>query len=364
MQILWLVLGAAAAIIGVVVLLKHLSRQIDRLESSRFSLAGTNVELETAHSQLDAILANISLGVCCFGGDRKLIVSNQSYKDIYDLPPEALRPGTSLTKIMDHLFASDRRPRVDRDEYASARDEMVESGARQQAVVELISGQSVLVTHQPMPDGGWIATHEDITARREADRRIHFLAHHDALTGLANRTSFAGSLEEAFARLNRYGTAFSVSMIDLDRFKEINDTMGHSAGDQLLRETAQRLKTSLRKSDVLARLGGDEFAIIQACDEDAREDAIALATRVLTRISEPYDIDGHAVFVGASIGIALAPQDAADGNAILKMADLALYEVKNAGKNSFRFVDAAGPATGDGRHEPDGQIPVAIPSAA
>ena len=118
-KILWLVVGAAAAIIGAVMLLKHLARQVDRLESSRFSLTSKNVELETAHSHLDAVLANISLGVCFFGADRKLIVGNQRYRDIYDLPPEALRPGTPLTKIMHHLFASDQSPRVGREEYVS-----------------------------------------------------------------------------------------------------------------------------------------------------------------------------------------------------------------------------------------------------
>jgi len=363
-QILWLVLGASAAIIGAVVLLKHLAGQVDRLEGSRFSLASKNVELETAHNQLDAVLANISLGVCFFSADRKLIVSNQGYKDIYDHPPEALRPGTPLTKIMDHLFASGRSPRVDRDEYVSSQDRMIDSCARQQAVVELMSGQSVLVTNQPMPNGGWISTHEDITARCEADRHIRFLAHHDPLTGLANRTSFALALDDAVARRSRDGTPFSMFMIDLDRFKEINDTIGHPAGDQLLCEAAQRLKSSLRKTDVLARLGGDEFAVIQASEEDTREGAAALATRILTRISEPYDIDGNAVFVGASIGIAIALQDAADGNTILKMADLALYEAKNAGRNNFRFFDAARPATIDDRHEPDGQISAAISNAA
>jgi diguanylate cyclase (GGDEF)-like protein len=363
-QILWLVLGAAAAIISAVMLLKHLARQVDRLEGSRFSLASKNVELQMAHSQLDAVLDNISLGVCFFSADRRLIVGNQGYKNIYDLPPEALRPGTPLTTIMDHLFASDQSPRVGRDEYVSSRDQMIETGARQQAVVELMSGQSVLVTNQPMPNGGWISTHEDITARREADRQILFLAHHDPLTALANRTSFAVTLDDAVARLSRCGTPFSLFMIDLDRFKEINDTMGHPAGDQLLCETAQRLKSSLRKTDVLARLGGDEFAIIQASEEDVREGATALATRILTRISEPYDIDGKAVFVGASIGIALAPKDAADGNTILKMADLALYEAKNAGRNCFRFIDTSAPATISSRHEPEGQIAVVISSAA
>ena len=364
-QILWLVLGAAAAIIGAVILLKHLARQVDRLEGSRLSLANKNLELETAHSQLDAVLANISLGVCFFSADRKLIVSNQGYKDIYDYPPEVLRPGTPLTKVMDHLFASDRSPQVGRDKYVSSRDLMIDSGARQQAVVELMSGQSVLVTNQPMPNGGWISTHEDITARREADRNIRFLAHHDPLTGLANRASFALALDDAVARRSRYGTPFSVFMIDLDRFKQVNDTLGHPAGDQLLRETAQRLNSSLRKNDLLARLGGDEFAIIQACEEeDTREGAAALAARILTSISEPYDIDDNLVLVGASIGIALAPQDAADGIAILKMADLALYDAKNAGRNSFRFADAARPPTIESSHEPDVQISAAISSAA
>jgi len=322
------------------------------------------VELETAHSHLDAVLANISLGVCFFGADRKLIVGNQRYRDIYDLPPEALRPGTPLTKIMHHLFASDQSPRVGREEYVSLRDQMIESGSRQEAIVELVSGRSILVSNQPMQNGGWISTHEDITARRAADRQISFLAHHDPLTALANRTSFAAALNDAVARLSRYGTPFSVLMIDLDRFKEINDTMGHPAGDQLLCETAQRLKSSLREADFVARLGGDEFAIIQFSQEDAREGAAALATRILSRISAQYEIDGNAIFVGASIGIALAPLDAADGNTILKMADLALYDVKNTGRNGFRFVDAATPATIYGRHEPDGQISLAVSSAA
>jgi diguanylate cyclase (GGDEF)-like protein len=355
-QILWIVLGAGAAIIGLVLLLRHLARQVDRLEHTGGVLAGKNVELETAHSQLHATLANISLGVCFFSGEKKLIVSNQSYRDIYKLPLEATRPGTSLTELMDYLLASARFPLVGRDEYFASRDAMVQGGERRQVVVELTSGQSVFVTHQPMPDGGWISTHEDITERREADRHIRFLAHHDVLTGLWNRAIFAEKLEEAVARLQHHGEPFTVLMVDLDKFKNVNDTLGHPVGDQLLRETAERLNASLRNTDVLARLGGDEFAIIQAGEDNRREGAAGLAARILKIISQPYDIDGDVIFVGSSIGIALAPEDSDNSSGILKMADLALYAVKAAGRNDFRFFAAEMLSTLDGHQVPESAV--------
>jgi len=223
-----------------------------------------------------------------------------------------------------------------------------------------MSGQTVFITHQPMPDGGWISTHEDITERREADLHIRFLAHHDVLTGLSNRAFFAEKLDEAVARLQRHGEPFTVLMMDLDKFKNVNDTLGHPAGDQLLRETAQRLKSSLRDTDVLARLGGDEFAIIQLGEESPREGAASLAARILKLISEPYDIDGHVVFVGSSIGIALAPENSDNSSDILKMADLALYAVKEAGRNDFRFFEAEMLATLDGRRALEDELRVAI----
>jgi diguanylate cyclase (GGDEF)-like protein len=359
-QVLWLVLGATAAIIGLVLLLRHLAGQVDRLENSGAVLAGKNLELETAHSQLDAALANISLGVCFFSGEKKLIVSNQKYRDIYNLPPEATQPGTTLAEIQDYRLASGSFSRVGRDKFVSPRVAMVATGERQQSIVELMSGQTVFITHQPMPHGGWISTHEDITERREADRHIRFLAHHDVLTGLQNRAFFTEKLGEAVARLQRHGEPFTVFMMDLDKFKNVNDTLGHPAGDQLLCETAQRLKSSLRDTDVLARLGGDEFAIIQSGEESPREAAASLAARMLKLISEPFDIDGHVVFVGSSIGIALAPENADSSADLLKMADLALYAVKEAGRNNFRFFEAEMLAALDGRRALEEELRVAI----
>src|SRR5262249_43639772 len=141
------------------------------------------------------------------------------------------------------------------------------------------------VTHQPIEGGGWVAIHQDITANRRDEEKVVFMAHHDLLTGLANRTTFMEKLDEAGARLRRHRVTFSVFMLDLDRFKNVNDSLGHPAGDALLKVIADRLKAALRETDVVARLGGDEFAIIQAGEVDQRAAASELAKRVIAVIS-------------------------------------------------------------------------------
>ena len=186
------------------------------------------------------------------------------------------------------------------------------------------------------------------------------MAHNDVLTGLPNRAAYTEKIDEAVARLNRREEPFDIFMMDLDKFKNINDTLGHPAGDQLLREAAQRLKSSLRETDFLARLGGDEFAIIQAGEQNAREGAASLAERILEVIAQPFDLDGNVVTVGASIGIALAPEHAATGTELLKMADLALYAVKNAGRHGFRFFDAGMLMALQARHQTEEELRVAI----
>ncbi len=163
-----------------------------------------------------------------------------------------------------------------------------------------------------MANGGWLTTHEDITERARNEKRIAFLAQHDLLTGLANRALFSEKLDDAAKRLKRHGTNFTVLMLDLDKFKNVNDTLGHPAGDQLLVEVARRLQSSLRDTDVVARLGGDEFAIIQENEKNQSDGAIALARKIIALIEQPFDLDGHRVGVGTSIGIAFAPEHGSD----------------------------------------------------
>jgi diguanylate cyclase (GGDEF)-like protein len=186
------------------------------------------------------------------------------------------------------------------------------------------------------------------------------MAHHDLLTGLANRTLFMEKIEEAGARLRRHGEAFTVVMLDLDRFKNVNDSLGHPAGDALLKEMAQRLKSSLRETDVLARLGGDEFAILQSGGAAQRDDAITLSVRIIDLVAKPFDLDGHKMSVGTSIGIALAPQDGVEPDELLKKADLALYLTKSEGRNGFNFFHADMTTEADARHQMENEMREAL----
>ncbi len=190
---------------------------------------------------------------------------------------------------------------------------------------------------------------EDVTERKKSEQRIAFMAHHDALTGLPNRAAVAQRIDEAAARQRRWGDPFTILLLDLDRFKHVNDTLGHSAGDMLLRKTAMRLRALLRETDVLARLGGDEFAIIQSGESDQREAAGALSERIIDIIAQPFDLDGNEVSIGTSIGIALAPGHGTNPDNLLKMADMALYSAKSGGRNGYRFFDPDMGAAADAR---------------
>ncbi len=201
---------------------------------------------------------------------------------------------------------------------------------------------------------------EDVTERKRSEQRIAFMAHHDVLTGLANRLAIMEKIEEAVARNRRRGDPFAVLLLDLDRFKHVNDTLGHAVGDALLRETAARLKASLRETDVLARLGGDEFAIVQDGDNNQRQAASALAERITEVISRPFYIDGNEVNIATSIGIALAPEHAANSDSLMKMADLALYRAKSAGRNGYRFFDPEMSLAASARHELESELRRAV----
>ena len=177
---------------------------------------------------------------------------------------------------------------------------------------------------------------EDITERRNAQSRVQYLATHDELTGLANRTLFHELLMHASARERRYGRGFAVLFIDLDRFKIINDSLGHEGGDQLLKEMAARLKANVRESDVLARFGGDEFVLLANGVPD-RASAAVVARNLLLLMLKPVRVAGQQCRVTASIGIAMYPDDAQDVNALMKHADMAMYRAKQEGKNGFQF---------------------------
>jgi diguanylate cyclase (GGDEF)-like protein/PAS domain S-box-containing protein len=203
-----------------------------------------------------------------------------------------------------------------------------------------------------------LVTMIDATKRRQFEARISHMAHHDAMTGLANRSLLQLNIHDALVRV-RYGGRIALFCIDLDRFKEVNDTLGHALGDELLRSVSERLSGCVRKGDTVARLGGDEFAIVQ-CGIESPEVASELADRILKAISVPFEIRGHVVRVAASIGIALAPDHAGDAEGILKAADVALYQAKSAGRDGYCFFDKEMSLSAKSRRELVGELRHAI----
>ncbi len=189
----------------------------------------------------------------------------------------------------------------------------------------------------------------DITERKQAEARVAFMAHHDALTSLPNRVMLHSRMAEMLHRLQRDLKGFAVICVDLDNFKAVNDTHGHPFGDRLLQAVAVRLQTFVGEDDVVARLGGDEFAIIQA-NTTQPEHVSMLAQRLIEAIGEPYDLEGHHISVGVSVGIALAPGDSTNADTLLKNADMALYRAKADGRGTFRFFEPEMDARLQARH--------------
>jgi diguanylate cyclase (GGDEF)-like protein len=295
-------------------------------------LVANAAALEQINARFDAAINNISQGVCLFDAAQRVVVSNRRYAEIYRLSPEQIGTGMSLAEILELRRQTGTDFKLDPEVY------MAQNTKMRAEVQELADGRIVSISRHMMPDGGWLTTHEDITDRARNEQKIAYLAEHDLLTGLPNRAFLTKMLEGAIRRRDDVATDhFSIFMLDLDRFKNVNDTLGHAAGDQLLIEVARRLKASLRDSDVLARLGGDEFAIIQPLDSEDNETTIGLALRIIDTIARPIELNGHQVMVGASIGIARSPSDGRDPRDLLKKADLALYAAKADGRNDFRL---------------------------
>jgi diguanylate cyclase (GGDEF)-like protein len=296
--------------------------------------------LRIRNLQFDTAINNMSQGLCFFDAAHHLIVCNDRYIDMYDLPRERVGPGTSLAEIVDMRFEVGSFPAMSREEYLHWRSKVAVSAEPTDSIVELRNGRTFKIRHRPMADGGWVATHEDITEQRQSEVKIEYMAHHDSLTDLANRVLLNERLEHALGHRIHREEIVAVHHLDLDQFKAVNDTFGHLAGDKLLKIVADRLRGLVRETDTIGRMGGDEFVIVQGPIKDPA-DATSLAQRIIALISEPYDIDGHPAVIGASIGIAVGPGDGLRPDKLLRNADLALYRAKGDGRGTFRFFEPA-----------------------
>jgi diguanylate cyclase (GGDEF)-like protein/PAS domain S-box-containing protein len=294
--------------------------------------------LDTENRYLRETLNNMIQGVLMFDGDRRIVVCNRRYVQMYGLSADVVGPGCSLRDLLEHRKAAGSLA-LDVDAYFKRIDELLKTRETSEMLVDTGDGRTIHVVTQPLPDGGWVTTHEDITRQKEAEARIEHMAHHDALTGLPNRVLFHAQLENALRWRGRDGRV-SVLFIDLDNFKNINDTLGHQVGDELLKTVAARLQDCVRSGDVVARLGGDEFVIVQTELEDPT-DAANLAARVREVILDSCEIADHSIVVDASIGIAVSPEDGSEPSELVKNADLALFGAKASGRGTYRFFEQA-----------------------
>jgi diguanylate cyclase (GGDEF)-like protein/PAS domain S-box-containing protein len=450
------------------------------LQRSKQSSEQSNLLLHTA-------LKNMAHGLCMFDRDQRLVICNERYGEMYGLTPELTKPGTRLRSILEACATISMSP-DETEQFIRTRLKAISEGNDRYFENVLSDDRIYSVGHQPMPGGGWVATHiditdqrraeraldeakrfldsiiesipvgvvvkdaktrryvlvnrafetmiglprgdllgrtvfdvhrakeaqliddadteclrdgdrvnykeidvdtplrgartqatnrivvrndqcdskyliaviEDVTERKKAEQRIAFMAHHDALTGLANRAALVQRIDEAAARQRRSAEPFTLLLLDLDRFKQVNDTLGHLAGDALLAEVAGRLRSLLRETDMLARLGGDEFAIIQAGETNQQKAATSLAERIIEAMAKPFHIEEGEVIIGTSIGIALAAEHESGSDTLLKMADLALYQAKSAGRNGYCFFDPEMGKVVTARHEIENDLRRAI----
>ncbi|MCW5694829.1 MAG: EAL domain-containing protein [Pseudolabrys sp.] len=286
--------------------------------------------------QLDTALGSITQGICMYDADGKVTLFNERYSEITGVPPDKLT-ATDLVDIVQHP-----RSGIQVDDAASFASHVVDAAKQGRSLNDVLhrkDGRIVRAITHPVSSGGWVVTLDDITDRQRAQAEIAHMARHDGLTGLPNRTLFNERLAAALLRVSR-GDRVGVFLIDLDRFKPINDTMGHSAGDALLKEVAARLSCCLRESDTVARLGGDEFAIIQAGNGLTAADTTTLAERLIEAVTAPFAISGQDVGIGASIGISFAPEDGNEAETLLRKADIAMYRAKADGRGAYRFFEA------------------------
>jgi diguanylate cyclase (GGDEF)-like protein len=314
---------AAFAILGISLVAAMLDRH------SRSELHQQKVLLDTA-------IGNMSQGLCMFDAEGRILLFNERYSEMMDRTDMPLQGRLLIDVLRDQKSIG--KWDGDPGEFFT---KVVAAAKAGESLTRVIArnGRSIRVVDQPRKGGGWVATFEDITEWQLAQEQISHMARHDALTNLPNRTLFREQLEKAL-RLARRSDQLAVLCLDLDHFKEINDTLGHPIGDALLKEVAHRLGECVTEHDTVARLGGDEFAIVQFCSDCDPSAVSLLASHVVEKIAAPFDIGGHQLVVGVSIGISLAPEDGKNPDELLKKSDLALYRAKADGRGTYRFFEA------------------------
>lgn len=322
----------------------EMARALEVFKRQAVEVSQQRGELKTLNFRFNLALNNMGRGLSMFDANSQLVFANKKFQTLYGLPDELCRAGTSIEMVFKHRRDNAHKMDEMRQKSVEFWCQEYEKKIQTRQACELIyqnkNGRYILISYQPLKQGGCVAIHEDITEKKRFEEKITRLAQRDTLTGIANRHHFRQTLRQSCSALSGGGdqTPFALLLIDLDRFKEVNDTLGHPTGDALLRQVASRLRAAVRGVDTVARLGGDEFAILQhgiLDDGSAKESA----ERVLYSLTEPYFVLGHHITIGASLGIARGPKHGNSHDEILKKADIALYRAKADGRGRVRFFE-------------------------
>ena len=299
----------------------------------------------------DLALDRIKQGLCVFDEKQRLRLFNRRYAEMYDLKPSQLLLGMTLRDVVDLRYAAGTGPGMEPEEYALWRDRIGIADRIVDTEVTLRDGRVHAIHHEPTLNGGWVATFDDVTERRRAEADIRRMALYDELTGLPNRVQFTDMLEGALARLRGEGRLedhrpplpdgnwlAAVLIFDLDHFKDVNDTLGHIAGDALLKRVAEQIGQCLGPGAMLARLCGDEFAVLleQVATPQQVTDA---ARRMIDAAAVPYELNGHEAVVGLSMGITLCSREdgTTEAAVLISQADIALQQAKTTSRGTACF---------------------------
>lgn len=297
-------------------------------------IAERNIQLEQQNIRFNAAVNNMSHGLAMYDADLNLVICNEPFVQLYDLPENLTKAGVSFWAQYDKRDSGQQaKDKKRRKKIAETFKQRKTFGSS----VELEDGTVMRITHQPIKDGGWLSTHEDITERFHTQATIEHLAHHDSLTGLANRNTFLQIMADGEERIAS-GEVFAVLCIDLDNFKPINDNLGHAAGDAVLVRAAKRIQTVIGESGTVARLGGDEFAALVG-PISGPEQAEDILLKLVQRVSKSMKVQGLDISVGVSAGIAMAPTDGTDTSTLMRNADLALYRAKENYRSGYSFFE-------------------------
>jgi diguanylate cyclase (GGDEF)-like protein len=301
--------------------------------------AALAARFEEQANRFDIALNNMSHGLCMLDQFDRLQVWNERFLELLHLQNAPIRVGMRVSQLVRHSIRAGNHKAKNVKKVFNDLVHSLQQDRFDQVQTSPDGDRTIAVSRRIMSGGGSVVILEDVTERKRAQERIAHLAKYDELTGLANRAHFRERINGMLAGARKRENRFTIHLIDLDRFKSINDSLGHPIGDKLLKEVASRLSAVISPADMITRLGGDEFVVLQTATEHLH-DAKWLAQRIVLELGKPFDIDGHRIDIGASIGIARAPMDGVDVDELVKKADMALYVAKKDGGGNHCFFAA------------------------